>query len=46
VFDEHAARIVRAEAWGFTGAFAGLWVKDLDADGIHAEVHGIRYGED
>jgi xylan 1,4-beta-xylosidase len=46
--DEHAARIVRGEpeAWGFTGAFAGLWVQDLGADGIHAEFDGIRYSED
>jgi xylan 1,4-beta-xylosidase len=46
--DEHAARIVRGEpeAWGFTGAFAGFWVQDLGADGIHAEFDGIRYSED
>ena len=46
--DEHAARIVHGEpeAWGFTGAFAGIWVQDLGADGAYADFDGIRYSED
>jgi xylan 1,4-beta-xylosidase len=45
--DEHAARIVEGEpeAWGFTGAFAGLWVQDIGADGAYADFENIRYTE-
>ncbi|MFC8618104.1 glycoside hydrolase family 43 protein [Micromonospora purpureochromogenes] len=37
--DEHAARAVDGEptGWGFTGAFAGLWVQDIGADGGYAD---------
>jgi xylan 1,4-beta-xylosidase len=43
--DEHAARIVSGEpeAWGFTGAFVGLWVQDLGADGGYADFDHARY---
>nr|MDT0659028.1 glycoside hydrolase family 43 protein [Micromonospora sp. DSM 115978] len=46
--DEHAAQFASGEpeAWGFTGAFAGLWVQDLGADGGYADfddaVHRTR----
>lgn len=45
--DEAAARITpgEPEAWGFTGAFFGLWVQDLGGDGIHADFDEIRYKE-
>jgi xylan 1,4-beta-xylosidase len=37
--DEHAAQFATGEpeAWGFTGAFAGLWVQDLGGDGGYAD---------
>lgn len=37
--DEHAAVVVdgEPEAWGFTGAFVGLWVQGLGADGGYAD---------
>jgi xylan 1,4-beta-xylosidase len=43
--DEHAARIVdgEPEAWGFTGAFVGLWVQDLGADGGYADFDLASY---
>lgn len=43
--DEHAAFIVdgEPEAWGFTGAFAGLWVQDLGADGGYADFDSATY---
>lgn len=43
--DEHAAQIVdgEPEAWGFTGAFAGLWVQDLGADGAYADFDSATY---
>lgn len=31
------------EHWGFTGAFLGLWVQDIGADGSHADFTRIRY---
>ncbi len=45
--DEHAARIVpgEPEAWGFTGAFVGLWVQDLGADGGYADFAWAEYRE-
>ncbi|MDG4823948.1 glycoside hydrolase family 43 protein [Asanoa sp. WMMD1127] len=45
--DEHAAMIVDGEpaAWGFTGAFLGLWVQDLGADGVHADFDEATYRE-
>lgn len=43
--DEHAARVVdgEPEAWGFTGAFVGLWVQDLGADGGYADFDAASY---
>lgn len=43
--DEHAAVIVdgEPEAWGFTGAFVGLWVQDLGADGGYADFDSATY---
>ncbi len=43
--DEHAARVVDGEpaAWGFTGAFVGLWVQDLGADGAYADFDYATY---
>jgi xylan 1,4-beta-xylosidase len=43
--DEHAATIVdgEPEAWGFTGAFVGLWVQDLGADGGYADFDSVTY---
>ncbi|MFD0597613.1 hypothetical protein ACFQZ4_39400 [Catellatospora coxensis] len=45
--DEHAAREVDGEpaAWGFTGAFLGLWVQDLGADGAYADYDHATYLE-
>jgi xylan 1,4-beta-xylosidase len=31
------------EAWGFTGAFVGLWVQDLGADGGYADFDSATY---
>jgi xylan 1,4-beta-xylosidase len=43
--DEYAATIVpgEPEAWGFTGAFVGLWVQDLGADGGYADFDSATY---
>ncbi|BCB82843.1 glycoside hydrolase family 43 protein [Phytohabitans suffuscus] len=46
--DEHAARRSgdepdEPEAWGFTGAFVGLWVQDLGADGAFADFDSATY---
>lgn len=43
--DEHASRRVEGEpdAWGFTGAFVGLWVQDLGADGAFADFDSASY---
>lgn len=43
--DEHAARMEdgEPETWGFTGAFAGLWVQDLGADGGYADFDSATY---
>jgi xylan 1,4-beta-xylosidase len=43
--DEHAALKVdgEPEAWGFTGAFVGLWVQDLGRDGGYADFDWARY---
>jgi xylan 1,4-beta-xylosidase len=43
--DEHATRTVDGEpvAWGFTGAFVGLWVQDLGADGGFADFDSATY---
>jgi xylan 1,4-beta-xylosidase len=43
--DEHASRQEpgEPEAWGFTGAFAGLWVQDLGADGGYADFDSATY---
>ncbi|GAB2583294.1 xylan 1,4-beta-xylosidase [Paractinoplanes abujensis] len=43
--DEYAATIVpgEPEAWGFTGAFAGLWVQDLGAEGGYADFDRAAY---
>jgi xylan 1,4-beta-xylosidase len=43
--DEHAAQLAdgEPEAWGFTGAFAGLWVQDLGADGGYADFDVATY---
>lgn len=45
--DEYAARIVAGEpeAWGFTGAFVGLWVQDIGADGGYADFDHATYHE-
>jgi xylan 1,4-beta-xylosidase len=45
--DEHAARVVDGEpaAWGFTGAFLGLWVQDLGNDGAYADFDYATYLE-
>jgi xylan 1,4-beta-xylosidase len=32
-------------AWGFTGAFLGLWVQDLGADGAYADFAEATYTE-
>jgi len=46
--DEHAALVVDGEpaAWGFTGAFLGLWVQDLGSDGVYADFDEATYLED
>jgi xylan 1,4-beta-xylosidase len=46
--DEHAALVVDGEpaAWGFTGAFLGLWVQDLGNDGVYADFDHATYRED
>ncbi|SBT40092.1 glycoside hydrolase family 43 protein [Micromonospora auratinigra] len=46
--DEHAALVVDGEpaAWGFTGAFLGLWVQDLGGDGVYADFDHATYRED
>ena len=43
--DEYAARVVdgEPEAWGFTGAFVGLWVQDLGAEGGYADFDRAAY---
>ncbi|MBM2619367.1 glycoside hydrolase family 43 protein [Actinoplanes sp. LDG1-06] len=43
--DEYAATIVpgEPEAWGFTGAFVGLWVQDLGAEGGYADFDRAAY---
>ncbi|MBB2947047.1 xylan 1,4-beta-xylosidase [Actinoplanes lutulentus] len=43
--DEYAATMApgEPEAWGFTGAFAGLWVQDLGAQGCHADFDRAVY---
>ena len=43
--DEYAAQEVDGEpaAWGFTGAFVGLWVQDLGAEGCHADFDSATY---
>ncbi|MCI4065915.1 glycoside hydrolase family 43 protein [Micromonospora sp. R77] len=43
--DEHAARPVDGEptGWGFTGAFAGLWVQDIGADGGYADFDSVTW---
>jgi xylan 1,4-beta-xylosidase len=43
--DEYAANVVAGEpeAWGFTGAFLGLWVQDLGAENAHADFTGATY---
>lgn len=45
--DEHAALIIDGEpaAWGFTGAFLGLWVQDLGGDGGYADFDHATYLE-
>jgi xylan 1,4-beta-xylosidase len=45
--DEHAAQIIDGEpaSWGFTGAFLGLWVQDLGADGGYADFDHATYRE-
>jgi xylan 1,4-beta-xylosidase len=43
--DEYAAKVVAGEpeAWGFTGAFVGLWVQDLGAEGGFADYDRASY---
>jgi xylan 1,4-beta-xylosidase len=43
--DEYAVHIIDGEpdAWGFTGAFVGLWVQDLGADGGYADFDSATY---
>ncbi|MBF9130536.1 glycoside hydrolase family 43 protein [Plantactinospora sp. S1510] len=43
--DEYASILVEGEpdAWGFTGAFVGLWVQDLGADGGFADFDSATY---
>ncbi|WP_127503976.1 glycoside hydrolase family 43 protein [Actinoplanes solisilvae] len=46
--DEYAATIVpgEPEAWGFTGAFLGLWVQDLGGEGGYADFDRALYRAD
>ncbi|SFE85494.1 xylan 1,4-beta-xylosidase [Actinoplanes philippinensis] len=43
--DEYAVTLVpgEPEAWGFTGAFVGLWVQDLGAEGGYADFDRAVY---
>jgi xylan 1,4-beta-xylosidase len=43
--DEYAATKTEGEpeVWGFTGAFAGLWVQDLGAEGGYADFDRATY---
>ncbi|GAA1641669.1 glycoside hydrolase family 43 protein [Actinoplanes couchii] len=43
--DEYAATMTpgEPEAWGFTGAFVGLWVQDLGAEGGYADFDRATY---
>ena len=43
--DEYAARVVAGEpeVWGFTGAFVGMWVQDLGAEGGYADFDQATY---
>jgi xylan 1,4-beta-xylosidase len=43
--DEYAVTLVpgEPEAWGFTGAFVGLWVQDLGAEGGYADFDRAAY---
>ncbi|MEV4344715.1 glycoside hydrolase family 43 protein [Actinoplanes sp. NPDC049596] len=43
--DEYAAHAVDGEpsAWGFTGAFVGLWCQDLGAEGAYADFDSATY---
>jgi xylan 1,4-beta-xylosidase len=43
--DEYAARVVdgEPEAWGFTGAFVGLWSQDLGSEGGYADFDRAGY---
>lgn len=43
--DEYAANVVAGEpeAWGFTGAFLGLWVQDLGAEHGYADFDRAAY---
>ncbi|MEO3925504.1 glycoside hydrolase family 43 protein [Micromonosporaceae bacterium B7E4] len=44
--DEYTSRSTgegEPEAWGFTGAFVGLWVQDLGADGAYADFDVATY---
>jgi xylan 1,4-beta-xylosidase len=46
--DEYAATVTEGEpeVWGFTGAFVGLWVQDLGAEGCHADIDRAAYRTD
>lgn len=46
--DEYAAQVADGEpaAWGFTGAFVGLWVQDLGAEGAYADFDSASYKAD
>ncbi|WP_308121305.1 glycoside hydrolase family 43 protein [Paractinoplanes bogorensis] len=43
--DEYAAHEIDGEpaAWGFTGAFTGLWVQDLGREGAYADFDRASY---
>jgi xylan 1,4-beta-xylosidase len=43
--DEYAAQVINGEpaAWGFTGAFTGLWVQDLGREGAYADFDRASY---